>query len=61
MVRTIQELVLFEPTKGDQKIKGKMLLEILPILNSIYGDLWLRYWKAGDGRGVGTKQTPGMH
>lgn len=41
MAIIIQELVLFEPTKGHQKIKEKLLLKILPILNSIYWGLVL--------------------
>lgn len=31
MVIIIQDLVLFEPTKGYQKIKKKLMLKILPI------------------------------
>lgn len=41
MVIIIQDLVLFEPTKGYQKIKEKLMLKILPICNSTYWGLVL--------------------
>lgn len=41
MVIIIQDLVLFEPTKGYQKIKEKLMLKILPIWNSTYWGLVL--------------------